>query len=70
MKCRCSPKGQHRQFIASVRAASADTFSASARLHQHLGTFEVRAGDRLQGLHTVTRQGRDTVATGERAAIA
>jgi hypothetical protein len=63
-------EGQHRQFIASVRPGPADTFSTSAKFRQHLGTFLVRAGERLQGLHSVTRHGFDTVATGERAAIA
>ena len=63
-------EGQNRQFIASMCPGSADTSSASATFQQRLGTFLVRAGHRLQGLNTVTRQGFDTVATGERAAIA
>ncbi len=63
-------EGQHRQFIANARPASADTFSASARFQQRLGTFLVRAADRFQDLHTVTSQGRDTATTREGAAIA
>jgi len=42
----------------------------STMFQQGLGTLLVRAGYRLQGLHTVTRQSLDSVATGERAAVA
>ena len=63
-------EGQHRQFVASVCPVSAETSSASARFRQHLRTFLGRAGERLQGLQTVTRPSSHTVAIGERDAIA
>lgn len=63
-------EGQVRQFIASVCPGSADSRSGTTPLHQRLGVLLVRAGSRLQGLNSVTRQGFDTVATGEQTAIA
>jgi hypothetical protein len=63
-------EGQHQQFVAGVCSGAPDTVSVSARFQQRVGAFLMRAGDRLQGLHTFTRQSRDTIATGEPAAIA
>ena len=48
----------------------ADSRAGTTTLQQRLGVLLVRAGHRLQGLNTVTRQSLDTVATGERTAIA
>jgi len=62
--------GQYQQFTGSVRPGSANTSSASARFQQRLGTFLVRAGHCLQGLHTITKRSAETLATGERVAIA
>lgn len=63
-------EGQHQQFVAGVRPGPVDTLSATTTLQQRLGILLMRAGRRLLGLHTVTTQSFDTVATGERAAIA
>jgi hypothetical protein len=63
-------EGQDRQFVAGLRAAPADIRSRTTTFPQRLGTLLVRAGCHLQGLNTVTRQSLDTVAPGERAAIA
>ncbi len=63
-------EGQHRQLVAGLRAGPADIRSGTTTFQQRLGTLLVRAGYRLQGLHLVTRQSLDTVAAGERAAIA
>ena len=63
-------EGQHQQVGVVVHPGSAETRSMSTMFQQGLGTLLVRAGYRLQGLHTVTRQGLDSVATGERAAVA
>ena len=63
-------EGQHRQLVAGLPAGPADSRSGRTTLQQRLGVLLVRAGHRLQGLNTVTRQSLDTVATGERTAIA
>ena len=63
-------EGQHRQLVAGLRAGPADSRSGRTMFQQRLCPLLVRAGSRRQGLNTVTRQSLDTVATGERAAIA
>jgi hypothetical protein len=61
---------QHRQLVAGLRTGPADSRAGRTMFQQRLGPLLVRAGSRLQGLTTVTKQSLDTVATGERAAIA
>ena len=63
-------EGQHQQIVRGLRAELAETRSLSTTFQQRLGTFLVHAGQRLQGLNTVTTQRLETVATGERTAIA
>jgi hypothetical protein len=63
-------EGQHRQLVAGLRTGPADSRAGRTMFQQRLGPLLVRAGSRLQGLTTVTKQSLDTVATGERAAIA
>jgi hypothetical protein len=63
-------EGQHQQLVSGVHPGSAETRSLLTTFQQGLGTLLVRAGHRLQGLNTITRQSADTLATGERAAIA
>jgi hypothetical protein len=63
-------EGQHRQFVAGLCTGPADIRSGTTTFPQRLGTLLVRAGYHLQGLNTVTKQSLDTLATGERAAIA
>lgn len=57
-------EGQQQQVVAGVRPGPVDTLSATTTLQQRLGTLLVRAGRRRLGLHTVTAQRLDTVATG------
>ncbi len=63
-------EGQHQQVVAGVHMGSIKILPASTALQQHLGTLLVRVGHRLLGLHSITTQSLDTVATGERAAVA
>lgn len=63
-------EGQHQRVVAGVPPGSADIRSETITFQQRLSTLLVRAGHRLQGLHSITRQSADTLATGERAAIA
>ena len=63
-------EGQHQQVVAGVYRESVETRSMSTTFQQGLGTLLVRAGHRLLGLHSITTQSLDTVATGKRAAIA
>jgi hypothetical protein len=62
-------KGLHEQFVARVLPPSASTPEVVTELRQQLGMFLVRAGQRLQGVHTVTRERFRAVAAGERGAI-
>ena len=63
-------EGQHQQLVSGVHPGSAETRSMSTTFQQRLGILLARAGHRLQGLNTITRQSADTLATGERVAIA
>ena len=63
-------EGQHQQLVSGVLPRSAETRSLLTTFQQGLGTLLVRAGHRLRGVNTITRQSADTLATGERAAIA
>ncbi len=63
-------EGQRQQLVAGVQPGSADTLRASIKFQPSFGTRLVHAGHRLLGLHSITTQSLDTVATGKRAAIA
>ncbi len=62
--------GQHQQCVASVLAATTDARPVSTPIRRQLGTLLVRAGQRLLGLHPISAQSLDTIATEKRAVIA
>ena len=62
--------GQHRQVVAGVHSGSAQTRPVSTTSQQRLGTLLVRARHRILGLHAISPQSLDAVATEKWAVIA
>ncbi len=62
-------EGQYQQFVASNLATATGHGLKSATIRQ-FGTLLVRAGQRLQGAHSVTKNRLGSVVAGERGAMA
>src|SRR5829696_5106628 len=62
--------GQHQQFLGSALPASGGVRAVSISLRQQCGALLVRAGERLQRVGAVTREGLGSATARERGAVA